>query len=177
MYNPNTNFHVIQPGSSIATSLVEGEAVPKHVALLTITGKQFQSEAIPLKTVRPFVMKSIILQNEPGMKSLARKDNNRDQINKYLKGVVHNLVDEVKNEWLAAQDDDDDEEIPVPHPLVRLRVEYTALEGGKFEVENPQRFSSWFQEEVANYTDIVQFYRKKTLTREQLPVCCLVDKR
>ena len=37
-YNPETSFHVMQPGSSVATSLVPGEAVPKHVAILNVTG-------------------------------------------------------------------------------------------------------------------------------------------
>jgi double-strand break repair protein MRE11 len=29
-------FHITQPGSSVATSLIEGESKPKHVLLLEI---------------------------------------------------------------------------------------------------------------------------------------------
>jgi hypothetical protein len=29
-------FHITQPGSSVATSLIDGEAKPKHVLLLEI---------------------------------------------------------------------------------------------------------------------------------------------
>lgn len=48
-------------GSSVATSLCEGEAVKKHVAILRIYKKQFQIEPIALKTVRPFVFDSLVL--------------------------------------------------------------------------------------------------------------------
>ena len=173
-YIPNMNFHVMQPGSSVATSLVEGEAVQKQAAILKITGKQFQCETIPLKTVRPFVMKNMVLQDEPGMKSLARKDNNRNDINRHLKGVVRDLIAEAETNWMEAQGDDHEEGLEIPLPLVRLKVEYTAPEGGRYECENPQRFSSWFHGQVANETDVVQFYRKKTSTREwSLPSSCL----
>ncbi|TVU10895.1 hypothetical protein EJB05_44450, partial [Eragrostis curvula] len=43
-------FHITQPGSSVATSLIDGEAKPKHVLLLEIKGNQY----IPLRSVRPF---------------------------------------------------------------------------------------------------------------------------
>ncbi|GAB1208510.1 Double-strand break repair protein mus-23 [Aspergillus pseudonomiae] len=51
--NPETKFHVMQPGSSVATSLVPGEAVTKQVSIVSITGRSFKCEPIPLKTVRP----------------------------------------------------------------------------------------------------------------------------
>lgn len=33
---PGMGFHITQPGSSIATSLIDGESKPKHVLLLEI---------------------------------------------------------------------------------------------------------------------------------------------
>ena len=44
-------FRISQPGSSVATSLCEGEAVPKHVGLLEIKGSDFRLQAIPLSQV------------------------------------------------------------------------------------------------------------------------------
>ncbi|KAI9885683.1 MAG: TTAGGG repeat binding factor [Watsoniomyces obsoletus] len=162
-FNPEMSFHVMQPGSSVATSLVPGEAVPKHVAILSITGRDFKVQTHRLKTVRPFVMKEIILAQEKGMKALAKKDNNRSEITRYLEGIVNDLIDQAKTDWLQMQDEaDDDEEREVPLPLVRLRVEFSSPDGGKFEVENPQRFSNRFVGKVANLNDVVQFYRKKT---------------
>ncbi|KAK4981475.1 Double-strand break repair protein mus-23, partial [Elasticomyces elasticus] len=71
-YNPEMSFHVMQPGSSVATSLMPGEAVPKHVAILSITGKDFTCETIRLKTVRPFVMKEIVLQDDKHMREISK---------------------------------------------------------------------------------------------------------
>ena len=156
------NFHVMQPGSSVATSLMPGEAVPKHVAILTITGRDFKSENIRLKTVRPFVMKEIVLSQVNATKKLAKKENNRPELTRHLVDIVEGLIDQAKAEWLEAQDDaDQDEDMEIPKPLVRLRVEYSAPDGGNFDCENPQRFSNRFVGKVANVNDVVQFYRKK----------------
>lgn len=48
-------------GSSVATSLCEGEEKPKHIGILKVYKKEFQLEPIKLKTVRPFVMDTIVL--------------------------------------------------------------------------------------------------------------------
>ncbi|KAK5012811.1 meiotic recombination, partial [Cryomyces antarcticus] len=161
-YNPEMSFHVMQPGSSVATSLMPGEAVPKHVAILSVTGKEFTSEPIRLKTVRPFVMKEIVLQDDRRLKEIAKKDSNRTEITRYLMTIVENLIEDAKAGWLEVQDGHEhDEELEVPLPLIRLRVEYTAPDGGKFDCENPQRFSNRFVGKVANVNDVIQFYRKK----------------
>ncbi|GFG19590.1 double-strand break repair protein mus-23 [Aspergillus udagawae] len=168
--NPETKFHVMQPGSSVATSLVPGEAVPKHVAILSITGREFKCEPIRLKTVRPFAMREIVLSEEKGAQKLARKENNRTEVTRFLISIVEELIEEAKAEWLEMQDEaDEDEEREVPLPLVRLRVETSTPEGGSYDCENPQRFSNRFVGKVANVNDVVQFYRKKknTTTRKK----------
>lgn len=160
--NPETKFHVMQPGSSVATSLVPGEAVAKHVAILSITGREFKCEPIRLKSVRPFVMKEIVLSEEKGAQKLARKENNRTEVTRFLMAIVEELIEQAKAEWLEMQDDtSEDEELEVPLPLVRLRVEISTPEGGSYDCENPQRFSNRFVGKVANVNDVVQFYRKK----------------
>lgn len=149
--NPEMNFHVMQPGSSVATSLMPGEAVPKHVAILKITGREFKVEPIRLKTVRPFVMKEIVLSEDKAIKKLAKKENNRSELTRHLIEIVDGLIEQAKAEWLEVQDEEDhDEEIEVPLPLIRLRVEYSAPDGGSFDCENPQRFSNRFMGKVAN---------------------------
>ena len=157
------NFHVMQPGSSVATSLMPGEAVPKHVAVLSITGKDFKVDTIRLKTVRPFVMKEIILAEDKKALAFAKKGDNRTALTRHLMDIVESMINEAKAEWRAAQDDaDQDEEEQAPLPLIRLRVEYSAPDGGNFDCENPQRFSNRFVGKVANVNDVVQFHRKKT---------------
>jgi double-strand break repair protein MRE11 len=166
--NAETGFKVMQPGSSVATSLVASEAVSKHIAIVSITGTDFEVENIRLKTVRPFVWRDIVLKDFPEMQELAHKNENRVQVSQFLEGVVHELIDEAKEKWREAQqesaaDADEDEEPPLP--LVRLRVEITPPEGGKYEVDNPQRFSSRFVDKVANTTDVVQYHRKRAAVR------------
>lgn len=162
-YNAEQNFHVMQPGSSIATSLMPGEAVPKHVAVLSITGRDYTVEPIRLKTVRPFVMREIVLSQEGKAMKLVKKPNNRTLLTEFLTKIVDDMIQQAGDEWRAAQGEEerDDDEKP-PSPLIRLRVEYTAPEGGNFDCENPQRFSNRFTGRVANVKDVVQFYRKKS---------------
>lgn len=165
--NTETNFRVSQPGSSVATSLVAGEAVPKHVALLTITGKDFDLQPIRLKTVRPFKYKEIALSDDKYMRQIAQDHENRSKVHRYLIEVVEAMIVEAQEEWLELQQEnghEPDEDVEPPLPLIRLRVEYSAPEGGKFDIDNPQRFSSRFVGRVANVTDVVQYYRKKRNT-------------
>ncbi|KAJ5945897.1 hypothetical protein N7454_002736 [Penicillium verhagenii] len=161
--NPEMGFHVMQPGSSVATSLALGEAVPKSVSIMSITGREFKCEPIRLKTVRPFVMREIVLSEEKGAQKLARKENNRTEVTRLLMEIVEELIEEAKASWLEVNseinDDDDVQEMPLP--LVRLRVEISTPEGGSYECENPQRFSNRFVGKVANVNDVVQFHRKK----------------
>ncbi|KAI1634021.1 Metallo-dependent phosphatase-like protein [Biscogniauxia mediterranea] len=164
-HNPETGFHVMQPGSSIATSLVPGEAVPKHVAVLNITGKEFTVEKHRLKTVRPFVTSEIFLAKDKRFEGLEKEKDNRQELTRKLMGVVDEMIEEANAEWEALQGDafDPSEQ---PLPLIRLKVEYTAPEGGHYDIENPQRFSNKFQGRVANTNDVVYFYRKKTAQKK-----------
>lgn len=160
--NTQMGFSVMQPGSSVATSLMPGEAVPKHVAVLSITGKDFKVEPIRLKTVRPFVMEDLVLRDDAKFKQHLKKSSNRTHITQFLVSKVEMLIERAKEEWTEAQEEPDpDEELEAPLPLIRLRVDYTGPAGGSYEVENPQRFSNRFVGKVANTNDVISFFRKK----------------
>lgn len=159
--NTERGFQVMQPGSSIATSLVPGEAVPKHVAVVSITGKEFSVETHRIKSVRPFITQELVLATDHRFKALAKMKDNRAKLGMKLTEVVNGLIQEATDEWLAIQEEDVQPE-DIPLPLIRLKIEYSAPDGGKFDVENPQRFSNRFVGKVANSGDVVQFYRKKT---------------
>ena len=53
--DPVDRIALLQPGSSVATALSEGESRPKHVQLLEVEGTQWRLVKLPLTTVRPFV--------------------------------------------------------------------------------------------------------------------------
>lgn len=164
--NPEMNFKVMQPGSSVATSLIPGEAVPKHVAIVTITGREMTSEPIRLRTVRPFVYKDLVLSNDKEAVKIAKaREDHRAELTRHLIKIVDGLIAQAREEWEEAQGErqvEDEEPEPCPLPLIRLRVETTSPDGvGKFDIENPQRFSNRFIDKVANINDVVQFHVKK----------------
>ena len=52
-------FNIVQPGSSVATALSEGEAKPKHVMVLEILEESWRTIKLPLQTVRPFIYDTV----------------------------------------------------------------------------------------------------------------------
>ncbi|KAI0125922.1 double-strand break repair protein mus-23 [Xylariales sp. AK1849] len=159
--NGETGFHVMQPGSSVATSLVPGEAVAKHVSIVEVTGKDFKTEKCRLRTVRPFVTREVVLSTDDRFKGLDKKKDNRQELTRRLMTVVEEMIEEANGDWNSIQDDEVRAEGECPLPLVRLKVEYTTPEGGHYDCENPQRFSNRFAGKVANTNDVVYFFRKK----------------
>ncbi|SGY15283.1 BQ5605_C013g07313 [Microbotryum silenes-dioicae] len=156
---PGRPYYIVQPGSSVATSLAKGEAIPKHVSLIKIQGKEFEFEPIRLRTVRPFIFEDISLSeaHDP-----SRKVNLKDKVavNRYLKGRVNDLIARANAEWAELNPD-----LPASErllPLIRIRVDYGGGPDGNgvFEIGNPQRFGQDFVDKVANPRDIVQFHRK-----------------
>ena len=105
-------------------------------------------------------MREIVLAEDKVAKKLAKKENNRTELTRRLIEIVNELIEEANAEWRSTQDEGNTDD--PPEPLIRLRVEYTAPEGGNFDCENPQRFSNRFVNKVANVNDVVQFHRKKT---------------
>eukprot|EP00775_Hariotina_reticulata_P011417 gene11417-11564_t len=53
--------YVIQPGSSVATALSEGESKQKHAILLELLHNNWRTIKLPLTSVRPFVWDSLAL--------------------------------------------------------------------------------------------------------------------
>lgn len=145
------DFFITQPGSSVATSLIEGEARPKHVAVMEINGQSFRMSNRVLKTVRPFKIEEIVLSE------VEELDPNDPDITERIHAVLDERVREMLGE---AEIERRQQEEPV-HPelneiLVRLRVEHTG-----FPVLHNQRFGSKYVGKVANPNDILLFYRRQ----------------
>ncbi|KAI9981311.1 hypothetical protein PInf_008967 [Phytophthora infestans] len=166
------NFFITQPGSSVATSLVEGEAKPKQVAVAEINGQSFRMTNYDLHTVRPFKMGEVILSE---IEELEPNDPDvTERIGEYLEGRVIELLHEAELEQQerlrerALEREQRQQESPFPLPevgngaeekelvLIRLRVEHTG-----FPVLVNQRFGAKFVGKVANPNDILLFYRRK----------------
>ncbi|RCI05938.1 Double-strand break repair protein mre11a [Rhizopus stolonifer] len=151
-------FAVTQPGSSVATSLSQGEAEPKHVGLLTIEGDSYHLDKIRLKTIRPFQFTTISLSR---VENLVPSD--AKGIQQYLGGVVENLIEKAKLEW-EDQQGEDAPNMEMPMPLIRIRVDYS----GGYETFNPQQFGQKFIDRVANPNDILKFQRTRPETQTRL---------
>ncbi len=143
-------YHITQPGSSVATSLSQGETVEKCVAIIHVEKTDFLIEPIPLQTVRPFVMDDMVLSEELEEAGLSSE---RSDIIKLLRKRVGGLIDRAKREFKERHPQRE-----MPLPLVRLRVEYTNQ-----EISNPQRFGQEFAGKVANPKEVLQFTKRKSL--------------
>ncbi|KAK9674419.1 hypothetical protein RND81_12G231500 [Saponaria officinalis] len=136
---PGMGFHITQPGSSVATSLIDGESKPKHVLLLEIKGNQYRPTKIPLHSVRPFQYAEVVLKDVPDV-----DQNDQNSILEHLDKVVRNLIE--KADKLATGKSE------ARLPLVRLKVDYSG-----FTTINPQRFGQKYVGKVANPQDILIF--------------------
>ncbi|KAG6919140.1 hypothetical protein DXG01_008947 [Tephrocybe rancida] len=157
------NYYITQPGSSVATSLADGEAIEKHVALLQIQGKEFEMTPLPLRTVRPFVIEEVVLSEVAEEEGIDLSD--QIEISKFLKAKVNALIEQANQLWderNAKAVEDGEEELPRMLPLVRLKVDTT----GVTATSNPIRFGQDFQGRIANPRDVLVFHRsKKSATR------------
>lgn len=152
-WNGIQNFYVSQPGSSIATSLSEGETAKKHIGLLHVKGKDFKMTKIPLETVRQFYMEDIMLSDT----SLNPEDHNvNKQVEAYCTEKVESLIEKAEMEHTGNRKQPE-------KPLIRLRIDYS----GGFEMFNSNRFGQKFVDKVANPKDILHFTRKKIITKKE----------
>lgn len=151
-YNELQKFYVSQPGSSVITSLSESELAPKNIALLKIHKKNFKLEPIPLRSVRQFMMDTVVLSDS----SLNPTDKNVElKIEQLLAKKVDKLIEECnKNRFCY-------EKQPIK-PLIRLKVDYT-----DFEPINENRFAQKMLQKVANPRNILQFIKKQAVKKEE----------
>lgn len=167
VHNPSKNFDVLQPGSSVATSLCEAEAKPKNVFILELRyDKPPKLSTIPLTSVRTFTMKSISLRDQEIL-----RPHDKEAITKFLVEQIEEMIQEANAETIEkskVHGDEDEDLSSLPLPLVRLRVDYSGPANGAsmidYQVENPRRISNKFAGRVANGNTVIQFYKKTRST-------------
>lgn len=129
-------FSVLQPGSSVATALSEGESKKKHVFLLEIREKKWRTVKIPLETVRPFVFDSVTLSHQTSV-----NPGNPDSVVDFLADKVDQMISVAAREASPSGPD---------LPLIRCRVDYSG-----FSTINTQTFAQQFVDKVANPQDVL----------------------
>ncbi|KAL6658935.1 hypothetical protein ACP70R_002975 [Stipagrostis hirtigluma subsp. patula] len=138
---PGMGFHITQPGSTIATSLISAEAKPKHVLLLEIKGSQYRTIKIPLQSVRAFEYAEVVLEDQVDV-----DPSDEAAVHKHLHEVVSNLI--AKSRETAASGSG------AKLPLVRIKVDYSGV-----TTINMKQFSQKYVGKVANPQDILAFSR------------------
>ncbi|KAL3318105.1 Double-strand break repair protein mre11a [Cichlidogyrus casuarinus] len=153
-WNSSQSFFVSQPGSSVATSLSDGEAVAKAVGLLEIKDKEFKMSKIPLKTVRPMFIEDILLEECPGVKATDPCVN--EKIDNFLSKRVEEFISKAIDASLLSRQSSTSD-VPPSEPLIRLKID---LSGG-FNPFSIVRFGQKFVGRVANPREIISFNRKR----------------
>jgi len=140
-------FCIMQPGSTVATALSEGESKRKHCVLLEINGQQWRSTQFALTTVRPFSFESVVLSEQQGL-----DPDDIEGVTRCLEGRVNGMIERaVRSRGPRTP----------KLPLIRLRVDYTG-----FSTINTQRFGQKFVGKVANPHDIVLWQKVAVRRRE-----------
>eukprot|EP00930_Biecheleria_cincta_P025372 TRINITY_DN18074_c0_g2_i1.p1 TRINITY_DN18074_c0_g2~~TRINITY_DN18074_c0_g2_i1.p1 ORF type:complete len:763 (-),score=132.80 TRINITY_DN18074_c0_g2_i1:310-2337(-) len=149
-------FYVIQPGSSVATALTPGETGLKHVALIDLRSGVFRCNPVPLWTVRPLVMRDIVLSETEIMKT------DTQAVWNLLTSEVETMIAQGKEEVekrkaeLEARPRTGPKKLDMPRlPLVRLRVEHSG-----FETVSSQTFGQQFADRIANPDEVLLFHRR-----------------
>lgn len=141
------NFSVLQPGSTVATALSEGESKRKHCFMLEIQGHNWRTTKFALETVRPFTFGSVVLAEHK------LDAENQESVMAFLEQRVTSMVAKSTRSQKGSR---------TPQlPLVRLRVDYTG-----FSTINTQRFGQRFVGKVANPHDII-LWQKAAVRRKE----------
>ena len=182
------DFMVSQLGSSVVTSLIEGEAKQKQVMILEVKADldvpdgapMWRTIPVPLETCRPFKYKQIALIDfaklskddgglgpdfvpETGVNAgLGAKGKKAGPAKheQWVTTVLERMVHELIAEARAPYERRGEE---VPLPLIRLRVDYS----GGFSTINGQRFGQKFVGKVANPNDLLQFFKSAVRRRKE----------
>lgn len=133
--------YIYQPGSSIATSLIEAESKTKHAGLFTFRKNEFYFEPIYLtKTERPLIFKQLEVAN------LVKKKNlNENEMNEEIEKQIEVEIDGLLREFEKSQSQNSQTEKNKKLPLVRLKCEYSG-----FDIIRIQRLEAKFVGRVAN---------------------------
>ncbi|KAM7535724.1 hypothetical protein Aperf_G00000089358 [Anoplocephala perfoliata] len=167
-WNESQQFYIVQPGSSVATALSEGEAITKCVGLLEIRGHEFHVTKLPLLSSRKFIFEDLVLQDELPDVDRSSPDAAAEVeklCSAHIESAIDRAVEEVSALLRQRRSSEKTGELvnlttqfaPPPEPLVRLRVDTS----GGFEKFSALRFGQKFVGRVANPKDLIIFNTKR----------------
>lgn len=136
-----TGVHILQPGSSVATSLIKAESEQKCSFQLQIYKKAFKLVPTPMKNTRPILYKQISLKDS------GIDPRRTDVIERYLQKLILNLLKEYNFH---------DKPLSMKTPLLRLKIEYTG-----YQVIRSKKLIDFVMSKIANPNGFLQFFKRK----------------
>uniref|UniRef100_A0A0K0F6T2 Double-strand break repair protein MRE11A (inferred by orthology to a human protein) n=1 Tax=Strongyloides venezuelensis TaxID=75913 RepID=A0A0K0F6T2_STRVS len=153
-------FHILQPGSTVATSLCDDECGEKYCFLLAINGTEFVTTPIRLETVRQMMIDDMVLDVFPDRakfaKTTVRPKNAPDE--NLIKNKVQQMLEILSSSRTEKQP---------KLPLIRLKITYQDAFVDLPPI-NPKKFGFLFKDCVANSEDM--FVVKVIKPRETNPI-------
>ncbi|CCW70498.1 unnamed protein product [Phytomonas sp. Hart1] len=155
---PSQGFDIVQPGSTILTSLSGQECNPKQYGILEVRNASYRLTPFPLRSMRPVVRRTVVLA----------KDNPRgrtlDSVEEFLRSVVDEMLGEAEDQISHIPDDILTFHPNIKFPLMRLFVDFTDVESAPFPQPNLNRFGQQYIDVVANPGELLRPIRIKPPT-------------
>lgn len=165
---------IVQPGSTVATSLSAGESLPKHCVMLEVYKGTLNHRAIPLRTVRRFEFADVALSDHQELDA-KRPDDVRAFLHEQIETMIARQEAQFDEARSALDEDEESKERvagykypsrdfytrvlthAVRPPLVRLRVEI----GEGVDTLNVQRFGQPYVGRCATAGELLIFHRAR----------------
>ncbi|CAD2221482.1 double-strand break repair protein MRE11 [Angomonas deanei] len=153
--SPAGHFDVVQPGSSIYTSLSIQESNPKQYGVLEVRGTAYRLTPFNLKSVRPVVRRTVLLcRDNPRGRTL-------EAVEEYLREVVVQMVEEAEQQVAAIPEEVVAFHPNVIYPLMRLSVDFSDPDSAPFPQPNFNRFGQQYTDVIANANDLLKPIKPK----------------
>ena len=141
-------FDIIQPGSTVVTSLGAEGPTRKMCCVVEIRKTSYRLFSHPLRSVRPLVLRTIDLSQEQIPKR-------RELVEEYLRNSVENMAQEAEELTQEIPGNFLEQNPQLRFPLLRLNVDYNHPDGTPYPTVHPARFGQRFVDIAANPQEIL----------------------
>jgi double-strand break repair protein MRE11 len=156
----DNSLEIIQPGSTVMTSLSAAESNPKQCGVLEINGTAYRLTPHTLTSVRPVVRRTIELWREASVMKTA------DSVEEFLRKVTEDMLVEAEEKIKRIPDAVLRRHPHVKYPLMRLAVDFSDPQGtASFPQPNLNRFGQQFLDVVVNPNDLLKAVKPRAAAR------------
>ncbi|KPA84291.1 putative endo/exonuclease Mre11 [Leptomonas pyrrhocoris] len=152
---PSDGFDVVQPGSTVLTSLSALECNPKQYGILEVRGTSYRLTPYTLRSVRPVVRRTVELREDvPDGRTL-------DAVETFLHGVMADMIREAEEQVARIPDDVLRFHPNLKYPLIRLAVDFSDVASAPYPQPNFNRFGQQYMDVVANPGELLRPVKPK----------------